>query len=419
MSRPAAPARVRSIEDLAPHPRNARVIADPNAAALAVSLEEFGDISGITYNVGTGRLVAGHQRVAKLQDAGARLVRFRDGAYLQHPKTGERFPIRFVDWDEDRELRALATANNQNAQGAWAPDAASILAPLAQMDLAKALRLDIMLAGLPRPKGATVDDGAAPPAPERPVSKPGDLWILGTHRILCGNAVEAESVRSLLAGQEKPVLVATDAPYGVDYAGLVESRRNQKKGGWTAIEGDALDDGKLRELVRAAISVPSARTLFVWHAWARIEVFLAAVRDAGWTPRQEIVWVKNALVFGSADYQWRHETCIYAKREGADRQTDRTATTVWEIPKVTGSEHPTQKPLDCFAIPIRNHTREGEVVYDPFLGSGSSLIAADQLGRRLFGVDIDPRYVDVAVLRWQRQTGQRAVHGETGKAFGT
>jgi len=225
----------------------------------------------------------------------------------------------------------------------------------------------------------------------------GQLWKIGGHRLLCGDSTNAEDVARLMGG-EKAALMHTDPPYGVDYANVLGGR-DQKAGGWSEIAGDDLADAELEAMLTASFKLTDAPVAFIWHSWKRVEVFLRALRACAFTPASEIVWVKNALVFGRSDYQWRHESCIYAKRKGAGRQDDRTATTVWEFPKTTGALHPTQKPVDLFAIPIRNHTKPGDICFEPFSGSGSQFLAAEQLGRRCFGIEIEPKYVAVALER--------------------
>ena len=449
--RRGAPERreVRAIEDLAPNPRNARVIGDREAKALAVSIEEFGDIAGITFNLRTGHLVAGHQRVAKIQEVGGKLVRDGAGAYLEHPNTRERFPIRFVDWDEAKELRALATGNNPHTQGTWSPEAATILAPLAQMELAKDLRLDALLKELPRAAGHVEEDGPAPAPPTRPHSKPGDLWILGPHRLLCGDATDPAHVRELLGGQAPPVLMTTDPPYGVQYDPDWRNRveLGKGKGYGKSVTGDVANDDQVDWA--AALALFPGDVMYVWHAGIYAAEVADQVRRVGFEIRAQIIWAKQHLVLSRGAYHWKHEPCWCAARKGTSpawyhwRHEDaqyavrkgstakwsgaRDQTTLWEVAnlnpmggedraQVTG--HATQKPIELFAIPIRNHTRDGEAIYDPFVGSGSCVVAAEQLGRRCYGLDIDPRYVDVVVLRWQRLTGQTALHAETGRPFG-
>jgi len=226
----------------------------------------------------------------------------------------------------------------------------------------------------------------------------GQVWEVGRHRLMCGDCTigEAQDLMVNVTAQ----LMLTDPPYGVDYGELVRSRANQKKGGWSDIKNDALDDDELLSLLTAGLEGFGASVAFVWHPpGARRMLFWQALEAHGWRIAQEIIWVKNALVFGRSDYQWRHEPCLYAKRGEAPIQGDRTQTTVWEIPKQAHAEHPTQKPLELFIIPIKNHTVSGAIVVDPFLGSGTTMVAAEQLGRICYGMEIEPKYVAVTLER--------------------
>jgi DNA modification methylase len=229
----------------------------------------------------------------------------------------------------------------------------------------------------------------------------GQLWVIGEHRILCGDSANPDEVARLWAdvAQPEPTIMVTDPPYGVDYATIVAGRENQKAGGWDEIENDALSNEDLLGLLKGAFSLTTAPIAFVWHPWRRRFLFQQALESNGWRVAQEIVWVKNAMVFGRADYQWRHEPCLYGKRKGAGRQEDRTQTTVWEFNKPHNSLHPTQKPVELFAQAIRNHTVRGDICYDPFAGSGTLLAACVIDGRRGFGIELEPNYVAVALER--------------------
>jgi DNA modification methylase len=206
--------------------------------------------------------------------------------------------------------------------------------------------------------------------------------------------------------------MTTDPPYGVDYASVVGGRKNQKKGGWRDIGGDALEDEPLYRLVKDALALSEARTLFLWHGAKRSALFLRAMADTGWELAQQIIWVKNALVFGGSDYQWRHEPCFYARREGSRCDDDRTQTTVWEFSKAHAPAHPTQKPVEVYEIPLRRHTMVGDGCYDPFAGSGTAVIACENLGRRCYAMEIDPGYCDVIIDRYQRHTNRTATLAE-------
>lgn len=219
------------------------------------------------------------------------------------------------------------------------------------------------------------------------------------HRLLVGDCTVRENVEKLMGG-EKARLCHTDPPYGVDYANVVGGRANRQPFGWHDIENDNLDNDQLEEFLFSALSLTDAPILLCWHSWRRIGVFLSAVKRAGWIPNAEIVWVKNALVFGMSDYQWRHETCIYAKRNGANRQENRKETTVWEFDKTVGALHPTQKPTGLFERGLQNHTKHGEIVYEPFAGAGGNVLAAQNLGRRCYAMEISPAYCAVILQRF-------------------
>ena len=254
---------------------------------------------------------------------------------------------------------------------------------------------------------------AAPPVPVNPVTKPGDLWVCGKHRILCGDATVAADVFRV-CGPTVPFLMVTDPPYGVEYdpmwreqAGLGQQRQtgkvaNDDQADWTA-----------------AYKLFPGDVAYVWHAGIHAGEVVAGLEAIGFDIRAQIIWSKQHFAMSRGHYHWRHEPCWYAVRKGrrSNWRGDRTQSTIWEVPnlnpmggdrteKATG--HGTQKPVELMRRPILNHTKRGEVVFDPFLGSGTTLMAAELTERICFGIDIDPRYVDVAIVRWQDFTGQAA-----------
>lgn len=374
-------------------PYNPRRIDDRQLSALRKSLRNFGAVEPVVANRRTGLVVGGHQRIKAAQAEGIATL-----------------PVVWVDLDPTQE-RQLNLALNR-ISGEW--DEPALAALLEEMGAAAGdltgfdtTEIDELVDRMNR-EARAVDPEEIPEPPAEPRTKRGDLWLMGKHRLLCGDSTKPEDVARLMNG-ESAALMHTDPPYGVDYANVLGGRENQKAGGWSDIEGDDLDDKALEEMLTASFRLCDAKVAFIWHSWKRVEVFLRALRACAFAPAGEIVWVKNALVFGRSDYQWRHESCIYAKRKGAGRQDDRTATTVWEFPKTTGALHPTQKPVDLFAIPIRNHTKPGEICFEPFSGSGSQFLAAEAEGRRCYGIDIEPKYCDVTVERWENITGKKAV----------
>jgi len=386
--------------DLVPHELNFRKHPAGQKGALDELLTEIGYVDGLVARRlpdGRLKLIDGHLRAEMDKDA---IV-----------------PVLEVDVSEEEAKKVLATkdaiASMAEIDG---PALKGLLLDVDISDPALQELLEGLANKLPDQDRIDVPDPGPGDPPELPVTRKGDLWLLGEHRLLCGDATDPQDASRLLAGA-KPTLLATDPPYGVSYGSLVAGRKNQKAGGWEDIEGDDLDDEALLELLTKSLSMCDPKTAFVWHSWRRVEVTLRALRARGWRPVAEIVWVKNALVFGRADYQWRHEPCIYAKRDGAGRQEDRTATTVWEFPKPHGEEHPTSKPIELFEIPIRNHTAPRDVVYEPFCGSGSQLIAAERLSRRCFALEIARGYCDVSIRRYTAATGKPARLEHDGRTF--
>jgi DNA modification methylase len=372
------------VADLRPHPENPRRISADRLDQLKRTLEADREMLNARPLIALpdGTVVCGNQRLRAALELGWKTI-----------------PTVYADLDPER-ARLWMLRDNQG-YGEWDDTAvATLLAELDEtaLDLTGFASSDVdrLLRSL-RP---AVDPDDAPPVPAKPRSKPGEVYELGPHRLMCGDATDADQVTALMGGGTVR-LIATDPPYGVDYANVVGSRKNQKKGGWRDIAGDALSDEDLGALVATALEHVPAHTLFLWYSAKRSPVFFQAVEQAGWEIAQQIVWVKNALVFGGSDYQWRHEPCIYARKRGSRCFGTRKETTVWEVSKITGAEHPTQKPVELYTRPIENHTARGQLVYDPFAGSGSCLIAAEQTGRRALLMELDPGYCDVIRDRYE------------------
>jgi DNA modification methylase len=254
------------------------------------------------------------------------------------------------------------------------------------------------------------------------VTLPGDLWICGAHRVLCASATSAEAVGTLF-GTSRPALMVTDPPYGVEYdpcwrerAGLGQQRQtgevpNDDRADWT--EAYKLFPGDVA---------------YVWHAGVHAAEVTAGLASAGFEIRSQIIWCKQHFALGRGDFHWQHEPCWYAVRRGKPSNWcgDRTQSTVWPVKNLNpfgGSQdeeptgHGTQKPVELMRRPILNNTVRGDIVYDPFLGSGTTLIAAESTGRICYGLDVEPRYVDLAIRRWQKLTGQSAVLASENKIF--
>jgi len=246
------------------------------------------------------------------------------------------------------------------------------------------------------------------------------------HRVMCGDSTDPGTVGALMAG-EKAGLLASDPPYNVAYDGNRHRRTASpgRNGGGVIYDRIANDDlpspafeAFLTQAFGAAADylAPDA-AWYVWHASTTRPSFLAALAAVGVSVHQEIIWVKEGFQLSRSDYHWQHEPCLYGWRERHTFRGERNQSTVWEIARQSEHQHPTTKPTELWRIPIRNHLPPGEIVLDLFLGSGTAIIAAEQLGRRGFGMELSPAYVDVSVLRWQTLTGKEAVLEATGQSF--
>lgn len=408
------------LSDLKAAPYNPRRISAPAQRGLRKSLEEFGDLSGIVWNRKTGHLVAGHQRVEQLRAAGAKVK----GAEVV---LGDRsFPVRVVSWGPRREKAANLAANNAALAGEFVPDLMPSLVEAARAELPPdafaAMRFD-ELPGLTR---AAIDGETGadeiPPTPAKPYVKAGQLWALGAHRILCGDSTDPKHVARLM-GTERAGLMNTDPPYGVSYANDERPNPGVAK---PRVAKDDLRDEKLQAFLHAAFAAAKEGALvsnaawYLWHAHLTQGYFAAAAAAAAAVIlHRQIIWVKPVLLLGRGQYHWKHEPCFMGWVEGKQPPDygrgdgERNQTTVWEVAGVNQAErkefdHATPKPVALFETPIVKHLKPGEVAYEPFAGTGPQIIAAERLGRRCFAMEIEPRYAQVCVERWQAFTGKKA-----------
>lgn len=246
-----------------------------------------------------------------------------------------------------------------------------------------------------------------PEPPKEPTSKRGDIWQLGRHRLMCGDSTMIDDVEKLMDGHLADILV-TDPPYNVDYEGATKDKLK--------IQNDKMQDDAFRQFLRDAFTTADAfmragAVFYIWHADSEGFNFRGACRDAGWHVRQCLIWNKNAMVMGRQDYQWKHEPCLYGWKDGAAHTwtSDRKQTTVIDFDKPQRNDiHPTMKPVGLFDYLIRNNTKEGEIVLDLFNGSGTTIMACEQDKRNAYVMELDPRYVDAAVKRWETFTGEKA-----------
>jgi site-specific DNA-methyltransferase (adenine-specific) len=260
------------------------------------------------------------------------------------------------------------------------------------------------------------DPDAVPEAPVNPVTVLGDVWLLGKHRLMCGDSTSIDAVQALVQNQLVDMWL-TDPPYNVAYEGGTKEK--------LTIKNDSMGDDQFRQFLRDACVTASAvmkpgAVFYIWHADTEGYNFRGACKDAGWTVRQCLIWKKSSLVMGRQDYHWKHEPCLYGWKDGAGHlwAADRKQTTILEFDKPSrNGEHPTMKPVGLFAYQMMNNTKGGDQVLDSFGGSGTTLIACEQHGRFARIMELDPVYCDVIVKRWQDFTGQKATLESTGRTF--
>ena len=400
------------VDRLIPSDANARTHTPKQVEQIAASIREFGFVNPILVGA-DARIIAGEGRYRAAVTLGMRKVPV---IVLGHLSEIQRRALAITDnqlalnagWDEQMLREQLAALRDQDFNlDLLGFDDQELARQLANQDAAR----------LP-------DEDEIPAVPITSVTRLGDLWLLGSrkkgrpHRLLCGDATARLDTTRLLTGQQLPPLMVTDPPYGVDLepewreqAGLNPRTR---QGGKVAND-DRIDWSEAWALFPGDVA-------YVWHAGIHAAEVAFGLQSCGFQIRSQIIWVKQHFAISRGAYHWRHEPCWYAVRKAQTGhwRGGRKQTTVWEVANLNpfGGEgvaeneatgHGAQKPVEIMRRPILNHTRPGEACYDPFLGSGSTLIAAESTGRICYGMEIDPRYVDAAVLRWQRFTGQQAL----------
>jgi DNA modification methylase len=380
---------------LNPAEYNPRRITEQQLDALTRSMHEFGVVDPIIVNA-DGTVIGGHQRLKAAERLGLETV-----------------PVVYFDLSKPQE-KALNLALNR-ISGEWDEDKlTALLAELADdIDLALTGFTDEELAAfLSGDTGTTglTDPDDVPEPPEDPITKPGDLWLLGRHRVLCGDATVPTDLERLM-GEERATVMFTDPPWNVAIGQDSNPRHRQRAG----LRNDNLSEADFQDFLAGFIdAITPYITGDVYcvlgaSEWPRLD---ASLRDRGYHWSATVIWVKDVFVLGRSKYHRRYEPIWYGWRaDGKSSFCDaRNLDDVWEIPRPRRSEdHPTTKPVELCARAIENSSKPGNLVVDPFLGSGSTLLAAHTLGRRCFGLELEPRYVDVIVRRWEAFTGERAV----------
>jgi DNA modification methylase len=381
------------IERLVPFARNARTHSEAQVAEIAGSIRAFGFTNPLLVGEDDD-IIAGHGRLAAARKIGLTTV-----------------PVLVLSGLSDVQKRQLVLADNRIALNAgWDMEMLALeLKDLADLGVDLATlgfdRKELAAALRPADAGLT-DEDLIPEVGTIPVSRVGDLWRLGEHRVICGDSTDKQTVTALLAGA-KPNLMVTDPPYGVAYdptwrhaAGVNTSSRVGK------VKNDERADWG------AAWALFPGSIAYVWHGALHAATVAESLERERFTIRAQIIWAKERLVIGRGDYHWQHEPCWYAVRKTGNWTGDRKQTTLWSISsrdQDAETVHGTQKPVECMRRPILNNSEPGQAIYEPFLGSGTTLIAAESTGRVCHAVELDPLYVDVAIRRWQAFTGKPAL----------
>ena len=387
------PHKIVPLADLIPYANNARTHSPAQVSKIAASIKEFGFTNPILIDANNG-IIAGHGRVLASQKLKLAMV-----------------PVIELGHLTDAQRRAYILADNRMALDAgWDAD----LLKLELLSL-KDEGFDLELTGFGLDEiGELLNDGTegltdpddVPEVPAVPVSVLGDVWILGRHRLVCGSSTEADTVSKALNGVT-PHLMVTDPPYGVEY----DASWREKAGLniTSAATGKVLNDDKA-DWSEAWALFPGD-VAYIWHAGLFAGVVADSLIKNGLLLRSQIIWAKSQMVMSRGDYHWQHEPCWYAVRKGKPGHYDggRKQTTLWQIDKPKKSEtgHSTQKPIECMKRPIENNSSAGQAVYEPFSGSGTTIIAAEMTGRACHAIELNPAYIDVAVKRWQEFTGAR------------
>jgi DNA modification methylase len=388
----------RSVEALIPYARNAKQHPDAQVAQIAASIREFGWGAPILVD-GNNNVIAGHGRLLAARKLGMAEV-----------------PVVSMDHLTDTQRRALILADNKIGENAsWEDELLGIeLSELkdAGFDLEltgfSTEEWEALIAGEETDKEGLTDEDAVPEVLE-PISKPGDLWVLGKHKVLCGDATKLDDYKRLL-GDELVDMTFTDPPYNVNYANTAKDKMRGKN---RPIMNDNLGDSFEQFLKDACanIVVYTKGAIYIAMSSSELDTLQSAFRASGGRWSTFIIWAKNTFTLGRADYQRQYEPILYGWKEGNDHYWcgARDQGDVWNVKKPAKNDlHPTMKPVELVERAVRNSSKTKDLVLDPFGGSGSTLIACEKAGRRARLIELDPKYVDVIVKRWEEYTGQKA-----------
>lgn len=383
------------VSSLIPYARNSRTHSDEQVAQIAASIREFGFTNPVLIDA-NGTIIAGHGRVMAAKKLGLdevpclRLGHLSQSQIRAYVIADNKLALN-AGWDDEMLKAELLTLQEEGFN--------TDLTGFSDDELNALLTVETV-------EGET-DPDEVPEPPVEPITKLGDLWVLGNHRLLCGDSTSIDSVTRLMGGHHANLLL-TDPPYNVAYEGGTDEA--------LTIMNDSMDNESFAQFLRdvyttADTVMKEGAVFYIWHADLEGLNFRKAAFEVGWKVRQCLIWNKNSLVLGRQDYHWKHEPCLYGWKDGAAHYwgSDRTQTTVLDFNKPSrNGEHPTMKPVELFEYQIKNSSKPLDVVLDLFGGSGTTAIACEKTGRKARLMELDPKYCDVIVKRWEEFTGNKA-----------
>lgn len=385
----------KSVTTLNPYGNNSRTHSDDQIKQIVASINEFGFTNPILIDE-SDVIIAGHGRLLAAKNLSMdevptiTLTGLTDEQKIAYVIADNKLALN-AGWDNEKlvsELKNLMDLDYDLGLTGFDPEEIEDLMPV-------------------EVNPGLTDEDEAPAVPEEAKTKPGDIYKLGKHRLMCGDSTSIEHLERLCDGQSVDMWL-TDPPYNVAYEGKTKDA--------LTIKNDEMGDDQFRQFLRDAyvaadVVMKPGAVFYIWHADSEGYNFRGAAQDAGWKVRQCLIWKKSSMVMGRQDYHWKHEPCLYGWKEGAGHlwAADRKQTTILEFDKPSrNGEHPTMKPVALFEYQMLNNTKGGDMVLDSFGGSGTTLIAAEKNGRIARLMELDPKYCDVIVKRWEDFTGQKA-----------
>ena len=392
----------KKVSELIPYINNSRTHSEEQITQLISSIKEFGFTNPLLIDK-ENSIIAGHGRLQAVKRLGH-----------------EEVPCIIISGLTKTQIKALIIADNQLALNAgWDLEKLSVEIEGLEDD-----KFDISLLGfddkflnsLKEEKKGLTEDDAVPDLNDVSKSKLGDIWILGDHKLMCGDSTNANDVSKLFK-EQKADLYLTDPPYNVNYEGKTKDKLK--------IKNDKQDNETFQLFLTDAFTnafncMKLGASFYIWHSDSEGLYFRLALTNSNFKLRQTLIWAKNSMVMGRQDYHWQHEPCLYGWKDGSSHSwySDRKQTTLLNFDRPTASKlHPTMKPVELISYLVNNSSKQGDIIFDSFLGSGTTIIACEKLQRVCFGLEYDPKYCDVIIQRWQQFTGKEAIHEQSGKTY--